>query len=73
MARCGLAGRNAEHYPAIQLDSQVEVIHHSAPRQDERALHLALLAALTVLECSLHHEKRHDLAAWLDQETASRI
>ncbi|CCF10048.1 hypothetical protein PANA5342_2655 [Pantoea ananatis LMG 5342] len=60
-----LAGMQ-EHYPAIQLDSQVEVIHHSAPRQDERALHLALLAALTVLECSLHHEKRHDLA-WLDQ------
>ncbi|WP_394515484.1 DUF4440 domain-containing protein [Pantoea sp. SGAir0215] len=60
-----LAGMQ-EHYPAIQLDSQVAVIHHSAPFETETGRYQTLLAALTALECSLHQEKRYD-AAWLAQ------
>lgn len=48
-----------EHYPAIRLDSVVEVIHHSAPLGRETGEDV-LLKLLTHLECSLHHSQRHD-------------
>lgn len=53
-----------EHYPAIRLDSVVEVIHHSAPLGRETDEDV-LLTLLTHLECSFHHSQRHD-RTWLE-------
>lgn len=53
-----------EHYPEIRLDSEVEVIHHSAPLGKETDC-ADLLALLTHLECSLHQQQRHD-RNWLE-------
>lgn len=53
-----------EHYPEIRLDSEVEVIHHSAPLGSgtDRA---GLLELLIHLESSLHQQQRHD-QNWLE-------
>ncbi|EMH4161171.1 hypothetical protein RJ498_000370 [Pluralibacter gergoviae] len=59
-----------EHYPAIELNSLVEVIHHSAPLcapsgSNNQADKTMLIETLTQLEQSLHFDKRNN-RAWLE-------